>query len=226
MWRFKLFFHFMPVVEQLVLFLIVGMMFHTLCQSMKVSVTSIACHPFEYCDFLGYAIPHLVGRLDLAGRDLTYRMAQLLTECGDSYRSFTERHIVPDIKEKFCYVALDFEQELGVSSSSASIEKSYELPDGQIITIGNERFRCPETLFAPPTLGREDPGIAEMVYNTIMKCDIDIRKELYQNIVLSGGKFVNYTSISIRITIECFLSLKVQLCILVLLIECKKRSQH
>ncbi len=134
----------------------------------------------------GFAITHAVRRIDLAGRDITEYLRRLLRQRGYSFVSGAEKEIVRDIKEKLCYVAKDPEQER-IVADSAGVDKQYMLPDGETITVGAERFQAPELFFNPSAIGLDTMPLDEHIVESIKACDVDLRRDLYANIVLSGG---------------------------------------
>ena len=136
----------------------------------------------------GHSLPYTIVKGSLiAGRNITDSMMSLLSERGYSFRTTTDREIVRNIKEQLSYIAEDYDQELLQSQNPSNIEPCYALPNGDTITLGSERFRCAEAMFRPRLIGIEMPGIHETVYCSIRRSNKDIRRELFDNIILSGG---------------------------------------
>jgi len=146
----------------------------------------------------GYSMPHAVMRLNLAGRDITHYLGRIMAERGYNFEGSAGLEIVRDVKEKLCFVAQDFEAELLSADTSAEMEQTYEVCDGSTITLGNERFRAPECLFQPSLLGMEAEGIDHLAFESIQACDLDVRRSLYENTVLSGGTTL-YTGLQERL---------------------------
>lgn len=124
-------------------------------------------------------------RTNFAGADIVDSLQRLLTQRGVYLNSSAEREIVREIKETQCFVSEDYIQEIGLARRDpSSFRKTYMLPDGQKITLGPECFEAPEALFTPSLLGVEHRGIHRLVFDSLMKCDIDSRRDLAMNIIL------------------------------------------
>ncbi|KAM3361153.1 hypothetical protein P3S68_016007 [Capsicum galapagoense] len=125
--------------------------------------------------------------LVLGGRDLMNYLINFLIEAPVVFNG-GGGSMIYHMKETISYVAMDFEEEIEKEKNcSKSVEQGFKLPDGRFINVGAQRFRCPEVLFKPSSVGKEATGIHEMTYNSNMRCDVDIRKGLFASIVLSGG---------------------------------------
>lgn len=130
---------------------------------------------------------HLTRRLDVAGRDVTRHLIDLLSRRGYAFNRSADFETVRQIKEKLSYVSYDLNLDTKLARETTVLVENYELPDGRIIKVGQERFEAPECLFQPDLVDVEQPGIGELLFNTIQTADVDIRSSLYRAIVLSGG---------------------------------------
>ncbi|PSS27304.1 hypothetical protein M430DRAFT_32090 [Amorphotheca resinae ATCC 22711] len=138
----------------------------------------------------GFSMASSIRRIDVAGRDVTEYLQLLLRKSGYVFHTSAEKEVVRMIKEKVSYVAANprqEEKEWAASKVGDGKVVEYALPDGNKIKIGAERFRAPEILFDPEIIGLEYPGIHQIVVDAINRTDLDLRKSLFGNIVLSGG---------------------------------------
>jgi len=135
----------------------------------------------------GFALPHLTRRLDIAGRDVTRYLIKLLLLRGYAFNRTADFETVRQIKEKLCYVGYDMGLEKRLGFETTVLVETFQLPDGRIIRVGNERFEAPEVLFQPHLIEVEGGGMADQLFDCINKADVDTRPEFYNHIVLSGG---------------------------------------
>ncbi|KAL7529216.1 hypothetical protein ACHAXR_002854 [Thalassiosira sp. AJA248-18] len=144
----------------------------------------------------GYALPHSIIRSDIAGSDVTKRLQLLLRKSGLAFSTTAESDFCSTMKEEVCYVSnvptkeesdYDMGSGGGTTSGETTGKAQYQLPDGQVINLSNERHRASEVLFQPSLIGSEERPIHDVLLTSILQSDMDLRSTLFSNIVLSGG---------------------------------------
>jgi len=149
----------------------------------------------------GFALQHSVTRSDVAGRDVTKQLQLQLRKAGLCFTTTAEADLASTIKEEVCFLANPGSSPVGsgaggaggtvTSSSEDNLQREsktqYQLPDGQIVTLSSERYISPNVLFDPSMMGSEEPGVADVLVNSIMKSDLELRSKLFGQVVLAGG---------------------------------------
>jgi actin len=130
----------------------------------------------------GYCLSHAIARTDLAGANVTTYLCRLLNERGYSLTTGAEMEIVRDIKERLASVAIE-QDEL----TTSEVLQQYRMPDERMLQIGGERRQCMEALFRPSLLGMESDGLSSMVFDALQRCAVDLRRQLFGNVILCGG---------------------------------------
>jgi centractin len=130
----------------------------------------------------GFALQHSISRSDIAGRDVTRELQLQLRRAGLTFTTTAEADLAKTIKEETCFLNPTTDE-----STEKESKIQYQLPDGSVVNLGSERHSAPSLLFDPSLIGSEEPGASDILVNSIMKSDIDLRAKLYSQIVLAGG---------------------------------------
>ena len=147
----------------------------------------------------GYTMPHAVCQTKLGCEAVTNKLLELVqterpAQMDNLLRSGvpmwnegrgneqSPKHGLQMAKKHLCFVAEDIELARRQAAEGEFIAR-YDLPDGSHVTLGSERFDSTEVLFG----SEGDDGLHIEVCQAVMKCDCDIRPELFQNIVTCGG---------------------------------------
>lgn len=135
--------------------------------------------------FEGYAIPHAIFKLEVAGQDITARLQQAMeSEPGSKYAP--DARVMQALKEKVCCVAPDYRSAVKGGDSGDLEARSFELPDRNIIQVKDSvRRGAPEILFGDGDM--EAPSVQKICMEAIDTCDPDFRQDLIRSVVVAGG---------------------------------------
>lgn len=147
--------------------------------------------------FGGYKLDYAVEKVEFGGEDVTNYLRLLLRRSGVHLKGSSEECIVQEIKEQVCQLnqktydntlqGVDKVALQGEPDPSQQDLLRYELPDGQTIEVGAERYMAPEILFNPALAGVEYSGLHNFLHASMNKIDMDLKRTLYEKVCLSGG---------------------------------------
>ncbi|GMR53093.1 hypothetical protein PMAYCL1PPCAC_23288, partial [Pristionchus mayeri] len=142
----------------------------------------------------GYVIGSCIKHIPIAGRDITYFIQSLLRDREPTIPAEQSYEVAKAIKEKYSYVCPDILKEFTrYDTDGSKWMKTYEginniTKKPFVVDVGYERFLGPEIFFHPEFANADyTTPISEVVDDVIQQCPIDVRRGLYENIVLSGG---------------------------------------
>ncbi|MBN8548964.1 MAG: actin family protein, partial [Deltaproteobacteria bacterium] len=101
--------------------------------------------------FEGRTVGGAIRRSDIAGRDLTEWMMELLNDevTSKTFTTSADRELARQLKEQSCRASLDFEGELEAIDNGKVEDEPVTLPDGTQISFPRAKICCPELLFNP-----------------------------------------------------------------------------
>lgn len=134
----------------------------------------------------GFGLPHAIMRSGISGSDLTNLLIKMLIESGHDPNTLKYSD-VQIMKEQVCTVSPDYQAEIQKMDLSNAPRSSFHLADGATVSYNIERIKCPEALFTPSIAGSTSDGVPQLIYTSLERCDSDVSKEMYANIMLSGG---------------------------------------
>eukprot|EP00002_Diphylleia_rotans_P035459 TRINITY_DN7738_c0_g2_i1.p1 TRINITY_DN7738_c0_g2~~TRINITY_DN7738_c0_g2_i1.p1 ORF type:complete len:1045 (-),score=206.12 TRINITY_DN7738_c0_g2_i1:269-3403(-) len=149
--------------------------------------------------YQGHCVPHAIQTLPLGGKHITERLKKLLVQkCASIGNTSKDMFAIEEAKQKYAYVSANYKAECANATPNG---RQYTLPDKQTVTLGSERFQATEILFQPSLADVDSLGLIEMIQKCISSVDVDMHRDLWRQIVISGGNTM-LSGFSVRLKSE------------------------